>query len=76
MPPEMKFKTEMWHPNSMSSLKKKVYTNGVVCISILHPPGTDQFNEQEKETERYKISNEDGDQFQEWSKFYSQLSHY
>jgi ubiquitin-conjugating enzyme E2 G1 len=28
MPPEMKFKSEMWHPN--------VFPDGKVCISILH----------------------------------------
>ena len=33
MPPKMTFLSEMWHPN--------VYPNGVVCISILHPPGED-----------------------------------
>ena len=38
-PPEMKFITEMWHPN--------IYPDGRVCISILHPPGVDRFNEQE-----------------------------
>ena len=35
-PPEMKFLTKMWHPN--------IYPDGKVCISILHPPGTDQYN--------------------------------
>ncbi|EGF81808.1 hypothetical protein BATDEDRAFT_29651 [Batrachochytrium dendrobatidis JAM81] len=35
MPPEMKFISEMWHPN--------VYPNGGVCISILHPPGDDKW---------------------------------
>ena len=29
-----------------------VYTDGTVCISILHPPGKDEFNEMEEETER------------------------
>ena len=38
-PPEMKFITEMWHPN--------IYKDGRVCISILHSPGVDRFNEQE-----------------------------
>lgn len=32
-PPEMKFVCPMWHPN--------IYTDGKVCISILHAPGTD-----------------------------------
>ena len=45
-PPEMKFVTEMWHPN--------IYDDGKVCISILHPPGTDQFNEQETADERWR----------------------
>ena len=36
----MKFTTPIWHPN--------VYTNGDVCISILHEPGEDAFNPQEK----------------------------
>lgn len=35
-PPEMRFISKMWHPN--------IYADGKVCISILHPPGTDQFN--------------------------------
>ena len=45
-PPEMKFITEMWHPN--------IYPDGKVCISILHPPGVDQFNELEKAEERWR----------------------
>lgn len=32
-PPKMRFTTEIWHPN--------VYTDGRVCISILHAPGED-----------------------------------
>jgi len=32
-PPEMKFLSEMWHPN--------IYPDGRVCISILHDPGND-----------------------------------
>ncbi|KAK9470044.1 ubiquitin-conjugating enzyme/RWD-like protein [Dipodascopsis tothii] len=35
LPPKMKFDTPMWHPN--------VYTDGNVCISILHPPGDDKY---------------------------------
>ncbi|KAI9914116.1 hypothetical protein PsorP6_004922 [Peronosclerospora sorghi] len=46
MPPKMTFKSEMWHPN--------VYPNGVVCISILHPPGEDQLNQQETADERWR----------------------
>ena len=34
-PPTMRFTTPLWHPN--------VYPDGRVCISILHPPGEDQF---------------------------------
>jgi ubiquitin-conjugating enzyme E2 G1 len=45
-PPVMKFETEMWHPN--------VYPDGKVCISILHPPGTDRFNDQEAAEERWR----------------------
>ena len=47
-PPEMKFITEMWHPN--------IYKDGRVCISILHSPGVDRFNEQEKAEERWRPS--------------------
>ena len=46
LPPEMKFKSEMWHPN--------VFPDGKVCISILHPPGTDKFNEDETADERWR----------------------
>ncbi|KAG8762314.1 hypothetical protein FRC11_009903 [Ceratobasidium sp. 423] len=35
LPPEMRFITPMWHPN--------IYPDGRVCISILHPPGEDQY---------------------------------
>ncbi|CAD7962268.1 unnamed protein product [Amoebophrya sp. A25] len=45
-PPEMVFETELFHPN--------VYPDGKVCISILHPPGTDAFNEQETADERWR----------------------
>ena len=45
-PPKMRFTTEMWHPN--------IYSNGEVCISILHPPGIDKFNPQEKAEERWR----------------------
>ena len=34
----------MWHPN--------IYPDGRVCISILHPPGTDRFNDQDRYEER------------------------
>jgi ubiquitin-conjugating enzyme E2 G1 len=46
MPPEMTFKCDMWHPN--------VYEDGKVCISILHPPGEDVFNQQESAEERWR----------------------
>lgn len=42
----MTFTSEMWHPN--------VYPDGKVCISILHPPGEDAFNQQEKAEERWR----------------------
>ena len=45
-PPEMRFETEMWHPN--------IYSDGRVCISILHAPGIDRFNEQERPEERWR----------------------
>mmetsp|Transcript_22867 Transcript_22867/g.38148 ORF Transcript_22867/g.38148 Transcript_22867/m.38148 type:complete len:169 (+) Transcript_22867:170-676(+) len=45
-PPVMTFKTPIWHPN--------VYEDGKVCISILHPPGEDAFNEHESATERWR----------------------
>lgn len=32
-PPQLRFSTEMWHPN--------IYPDGRVCISILHQPGDD-----------------------------------
>jgi len=38
-PPEMKILSSFWHPN--------VYPDGKVCISILHEPGTDQFDPDE-----------------------------
>jgi len=45
-PPDMRFETTMWHPN--------IYEDGRVCISILHPPGVDHFNEQESADERWR----------------------
>ncbi|KAL3897605.1 MAG: hypothetical protein SGARI_006880 [Bacillariaceae sp.] len=42
----MTFTSEMWHPN--------VYEDGRVCISILHPPGEDEFNSQESADERWR----------------------
>ncbi|KAI0403213.1 ubiquitin-conjugating enzyme/RWD-like protein [Xylaria palmicola] len=43
-PPKMTFQGEIFHPN--------VYVNGVVCISILHPPGDDP-NQYEHASERW-----------------------
>ena len=45
-PPEMRFLSNMWHPN--------IYSDGRVCISILHPPGVDQFNSMETADERWR----------------------
>lgn len=42
----MKFLTQMWHPN--------IYPDGKVCISILHPPGIDPLNPQERPEERWR----------------------
>jgi ubiquitin-protein ligase len=36
----MIFKTEMFHPN--------IFTDGSVCISILHAPGDDPMNYEDK----------------------------
>ena len=47
-PPSMKFITQMFHPN--------IYKDGNVCISILHKPGFDKFNEQEKVEEKWRPS--------------------
>lgn len=46
-PPVMKFLSKMWHPNSVHSFDRSplVYEDGSVCISILHTPGVDMFNE-------------------------------
>ncbi|KAJ3024026.1 Ubiquitin-conjugating enzyme E2 7 [Thoreauomyces humboldtii] len=43
-PPTMKFTCPIFHPN--------VYSNGTVCISILHPPGDDP-NHYEHASERW-----------------------
>ena len=47
-PPKMVFTSKMFHPN--------IYPDGRVCISILHPPGKDAFNEQEKMEEKWRPS--------------------
>ena len=46
----------MWHPNSKleAHITSTVYPDGKVCISILHPPGTDSFNTQETADERWR----------------------
>ena len=44
MPPTMRFTSDMWHPN--------IYKDGKVCISILHPPGSDP-NQYENASERW-----------------------
>lgn len=44
-PPKMRFTCRMWHPN--------VYADGRMCISILHPPGSDPFNTLELPEERW-----------------------
>lgn len=43
-PPTFKFLNRMWHPN--------IDEKGFVCISILHPPGEDEFG-YEKAEERW-----------------------
>jgi len=39
-PPKMKFQCPMYHPN--------IKTTGEVCISILHPPGKDEYDYEDK----------------------------
>ncbi|KAI9892468.1 MAG: Ubiquitin-conjugating enzyme E2 7 [Vezdaea aestivalis] len=62
-PPTMRFTCDMWHPNStstdtllysiiLSMLTGTVYPSGLVCISILHPPGDDP-NHYEQASERW-----------------------
>lgn len=43
-PPVLRIVSEFWHPN--------VYTDGKVCISILHAPGDDQYG-YEQASERW-----------------------
>lgn len=54
----MRFVTKMWHPNSkfinLINALYIVYPDGKVCISILHPPGTDEYNNQETADERWR----------------------
>ena len=42
----MTFKTKMFHPN--------IYSDGKVCISILHAPGVDAMNSSEKAEEKWR----------------------
>lgn len=44
-PPKFKFNTKIFHPN--------IYEDGKVCISILHPPGDDEWG-YEKAEERWR----------------------
>jgi ubiquitin-protein ligase len=59
----MIFVTEMWHPNSKKMnginfcikihfLIISVYTDGRVCISVLHDPKVDPLNSMEPEAEK------------------------
>ena len=43
-PPTLTFNSKIWHPN--------IFIDGRVCISILHPPGDDQWG-YEKASERW-----------------------
>lgn len=45
-PPKLQFTTPIWHPN--------IYSDGRVCISILHPPGEDEWG-YEKASERWLV---------------------
>jgi len=63
-PPTMKFLCDVWHPNGtfcpschlilkrFADRRHAVYNTGVVCISILHPPGDDP-NHYEHASERW-----------------------
>ena len=44
-PPTLRFMSSFWHPN--------VYDTGLVCISILHEPGTDDHNSLESASMRW-----------------------
>lgn len=55
----MRFTSEMFHPNGQYgwyvmplNLTTSVYSDGRVCISILHEPGEDQFG-YESSSERW-----------------------
>jgi len=63
MPPSMTFTSDIWHPNGFVVRNSMifycfrsflVYEDGRVCISILHPPGEDEFNEMESADERWR----------------------
>jgi ubiquitin-conjugating enzyme E2 G1 len=59
-PPRMRFTSEMWHPNSILLIFVYfvfvVYPDGLVCISILHPPGEDAMSG-ETSAERWRPIN-------------------
>ncbi|OEH76578.1 ubiquitin-conjugating enzyme subfamily protein [Cyclospora cayetanensis] len=44
----------LYSPSAFVFLLPSVFPDGRVCISILHPPGHDMFNEQEKAEERWR----------------------
>ncbi|KAJ4461483.1 putative Ubiquitin-conjugating enzyme E2 7 [Paratrimastix pyriformis] len=47
-PPSITFTSQMWHPN--------IYSDGRVCMSILHPPGDDEWG-YESSAERWRPIN-------------------
>ncbi|KAI4163625.1 MAG: hypothetical protein LQ342_002659 [Letrouitia transgressa] len=51
-PPSMRFLCDVWHPNGTHVRPPSVYPTGLVCISILHPPGDDP-NHYEQASERW-----------------------
>ncbi|ATY61980.1 ubiquitin-conjugating enzyme [Cordyceps militaris] len=52
-PPTMRFLCDLWHPNAANNTSETtVYSSGLVCISILHPPGDDP-NHYEHASERW-----------------------
>jgi ubiquitin-conjugating enzyme E2 G1 len=54
-PPEFRFLTPMWHPNSwIIEFDGIVYPDGRVCVSILHAQ-SEEFNEHEPPETRYQL---------------------
>lgn len=49
----MVFISDMWHPNIYNKSDGE-HQPGEVCISILHKPGVDQFNQSEREDEKWR----------------------